>query len=96
MKIYDKAAWHIDGGENKSDVMFRFREVFEFLDEKGMLNAEGKETLEYGLDSSISLNSTMVTKEGKLFLETCYDKVISINLKNIKKILSVEYSSFKE
>lgn len=92
MKIYDKAAWHIDGGENIDDVITRLRKVFLFLDESGMLNEEGKETLEYGMDSSVSLNSNMVTKEGNIFLDACYDHVI--NTKKIEENLLVEYEMF--
>jgi len=94
MKSYDKAAWHIDGGEDSKEVVCRFRQVFEFLLEKNMLTEDGKETLEYGMDSSVSLNSTMVTEKGKLFLDNCYDQVIKKNVDKIKDFLSNEYMKF--
>ena len=94
MKIYDKASWHIDGGEKTSVVVLRFEEVFLFLLERDMLNDEGKETLEYGIDSSVSLNSTMVNIKGKRFLDHFYDDVINLKGKNIKKALESEYEQY--
>ncbi len=95
MKIYDKAVWHIDGGEKTSDVVNRFKVIFKFLDEKGLLNDDGKETLEYCMDSSVSLNSRMVNKEGKMFLDAYYDDVLSHNPIILKKNLYVAYKKFK-
>ena len=94
MKIYDKASWHIDGGEKTSVVVLRFKEVFLFLLERDMLNDEGKETLEYGIDSSVSLNSTMVNIKGKRFLDHFYDDVINLKGKNIKKALESAYEQY--
>lgn len=94
MKTYDKASWHIDGGEKISDVVKRFEIVFKFLEAKEMLTDDGKETLEYGMDSSVTLNSTMVTKKGKVFLEACYDCIMSKDLKEIKQNLLAEYNNF--
>lgn len=94
MKSYDKAAWHIDGGENILEVVSRFKEVFDFLDEKEMLNEEGKETLEYGMDSSVSLSSTMVNSDGEEFLDCYYDVVIKQNPKEIKRNLQNAYKKF--
>ena len=67
MKSYDKASWHIDGGEPEYKVVDRFKAVFLFLADKELLTADGIETLEFGMDSSVSLNSTMVTDEGNAF-----------------------------
>ena len=39
MKTYDKASWHIDGGEKESAVVSRFKTLFLFLADKNMLNA---------------------------------------------------------
>lgn len=94
MKIYDKAAWHIDGGEKAVDVVKRLSVVFEFLKDKGMLNNNGVETLEYAMDSSVSLNSSMVNVIGKKFLETYYDTVLKKNPKQIKKNLEDSYVLF--
>ena len=94
MKSYDKASWHIDGGEKSSDVILMFKEVFGFLAEKNMLNENGLETLEFGMDSSASLNSTMVNKEGRDFLEVYYDDVLNKNPKEIKKNLEMAYKTF--
>ena len=96
MKTYDKASWHIDGGEKESAVVSRFKTLFLFLADKNMLNAEGKETLEFGMDSSVSLNSTMVTAEGKAFLDAYYDIVLYQNPKEIKKNLQAAYKLFMD
>lgn len=96
MKSYDKASWHIDGGENISDVVFRFREIFEFLKEKDLLTLDGKETYEFGMDSSVSLNSTMVNEEGQDFLDQYYDIIIDEDIQNMKEKLISMYQSFQK
>ena len=94
MKTFDKASWHIDGGENEKDVISRFTEVFSFLKEKNMLNDEGLETLEYGMDSSASLNSNMVMAEGESFLDAYYDAVLGQNPIDINKNLQAAYDKY--
>lgn len=96
MKSYDKAAWHIDGGENTSDVVVRFKEVFTFLADKKMLSDDGIETLEFGMDSSVSLNSTMVNAEGEDFLDSYYDWILQQNPKEIKVNLQTAYKMFRD
>lgn len=93
MKSYDKASWHIDGGENTSEVVFRFKEIFEFLKEKNLLTPEGKETYEFGIDSSVSLNSTMVNEEGQKFLDQYYDMIIEGDIRNMKEKLTSMYQN---
>ena len=94
MKSYDKASWHIDGGEIESEVITRFKDVFAFLAEKKMLNDEGEETYEYGMDSSVSLNSDMVNSEGEAFLDTYYDIVLNQDPMAIKENLRIAYDKF--
>lgn len=94
MKSYDKATWHIDGGEEVSEVIMRFKSIFEFLSNKEMLTEDGIETFEYGMDSSVSLNSTMVTSEGEAFLDSYYDDIIKLNPDELKKNLQSAYDSF--
>ena len=94
MKTFDKASWHIDGGEKAQEVVARFRVVFEFLQEKGLLTADGVETLEYAMDSSVSLNSTMVNEVGKDFLERYYDEVIVPAPAEIHQNLIEAYGKF--
>ena len=96
MKSYDKASWHIDGGEKESDVITRFKDVFTFLADKKMLNEEGLETFEFGMDSSVSLNSNMVTAEGEAFLDAYYDVVLSKNTKDTTKNLQIAYEEYTE
>lgn len=94
MKSYDKASWHIDGGENESVVIARFKEIFAFLADKKMLNDEGVETFEYGMDSSASLNSNMVTAEGERFLDAYYDVVLKQDLNEFRNNLEKSYIEF--
>lgn len=42
MKIYDKVQWHIDGGENRLEVISKFQTIFSFFNEYNFLTAEGK------------------------------------------------------
>ncbi|MBO5621128.1 MAG: hypothetical protein J6N21_17790 [Butyrivibrio sp.] len=94
MKVYDKAAWHIDGNENAVEVVDRFRAIYSFLDSKKMLSEDGKEILELGIDSSISLNSSMVNSEGKAFLDAKYDVITNQDPKKIKDNLIGEYKDY--
>ena len=96
MKIYDKASWHIDGSENISDVIFRFREIFEFLKEKDLLTLDGEETYEFRMDSSVSLNSTMVNEEGQDFLDQYYDIIIGEDIQNMKEKFISMYQNFQK
>lgn len=95
MKVYDKAAWHIDGNENPKEVVARFKEIFKFLAENNLLSSDGDEIYELGIDSSASLNSSMVTKEGARFLEKYYDEVLKKNPANIKKSLLDAYKQYQ-
>ena len=94
LKIYDKAQWHIDAGEDGISSVKRIKAVFEFLQEKEMLSDEGKEMVEMGIDSSISLNERMVTEQGNRFLEQCYDDILQIPLRSVKKELKEKYKIF--
>lgn len=94
MKSYDKASWHIDGGEKVSDVVARFKTIFNFLADKKMLTPEGVETLDFGMDSSVSLNSNMVNPDGKAFLDRYYDFILSQNPTEIKKNLKEAYDKY--
>ena len=94
MKSYDKAAWHIDAGEIEADVIARFKEVFTFLKSKQMLNEEGLETLEFGMDSSVSLNSNMVNAQGMAFLDEYYDVILKQNPKEIRRNLKESYTKY--
>lgn len=93
MKVFDKALWHIDAGENKEVVLAKFQAVFDFLSEKDLLREEGQEILEFGIDDSISLNEDMVTKEGAAFLDKHYDEVINCDANKIAAELDIRYPS---
>ncbi len=94
MKNYDKASWHIDSGEKEADVVARFKEVFTFLESKQMLSEEGVETCEFGMDSSVSLNSNMVNAQGKAFLDAYYDVILKQNPKEIRRNLREFYTKY--
>ena len=83
LKIYDKAQWHIDAGENSGAVIDKLKAVLEFLDKEGMLTTEGKEIMDLGVDSSISIHERMLTDKGRNFMESNYDKIMYLSAKNI-------------
>ena len=83
LKIYDKAKWHIDAGEDSGVVIDKLKAVLEFLDKEGMLTSEGKEILDLGVDSSVSIHERMLTDKGRNFMEANYDKIMYLSAKNI-------------
>ena len=84
MKIYDKAVWHIDAGEDKDEVVARLLCVFKYLEKHEMLTDEGAEILEIGIDASISLNEYLVNRAGQEFLEKNYDSLMQLSLPEIQ------------
>lgn len=96
MKIFDKAQWHIDAGENAVDVLVKFKNVLEFLDIHNMLSSDGIEIYNFGVDSSISLNENMLTKSGARFLEKCYDNIINCSPDTISDALKTQYQMYFE
>ncbi len=87
MKIYDKAKWHIEGGENKEEVLKKLTLIFQFLNKKKWLTSEGEEILELGIDSSASLHERMVNDDGKNFLEEQYDTLLNCSSEEMAKKL---------
>lgn len=77
MKIYDKAKWHIEGGENKEEVLKKLSIIFEFLNKNKWLTSEGEEIYELGIDSNTSLHERMVSEAGKKFLDERYDALLN-------------------
>ena len=94
LKIYDKAQWHIDAGEDPAVVIAKLKKVFSFLDAKRMLTDEGKEILDLGVDSSVSIHERMLNDMGNQFMEQCYDKVINSDPENITTELEMEFDIF--
>ena len=78
MKIYDKAQWHIDAGENESIVIARFKSVFTFLQKHNLLSDEGIEIYNLGVDDSVSLHERLLTDDGNKVIDRYYDNVISL------------------
>lgn len=91
MKIYDKAAWHIDAGESSGEVISKLNTVMSFLHEKKLLSDYGEELLELGIDKSISLHEQMVTPDGRRFLEKSYDSIINLSSDVIRDALDEAY-----
>lgn len=87
MEIYDKAAWHIDNGENDNMVVEKFRIIFDYLKIRGFLAEEGLEIYDLGIDASVSLHERMVNKKGKEFLKKNYDRLINLSSEEIMKEL---------
>ncbi|MDO6993459.1 hypothetical protein Q5M87_05480, partial [Brachyspira innocens] len=75
-KIIDKALWHIDNAANQKNVIEHFKFIFKWLEKNNLLSADGKEILDIGIDSSISLNEKMVNEKALKFLEKYYDEYI--------------------
>ena len=88
MKTYDKAAWHIDGGENPTDVIHKFEHIYEFLNRHDMLTEDGKEILDAGIDDSAALTSNDLTPAGRYFVEDYYDSLINLTVEELQKKLN--------
>lgn len=95
MKVYDKATWHIDGGESSEEVLKKFHTIFTFLNEKKMLSSEGLEIFKIvGIDSSIVLHDRLLTSEGNKFLEYCSDKIINYSSSEIQYQIETVYKNW--
>lgn len=96
-RIIDKASWHIDNGMPKEQVVTHFKFIFEWLRKNKLLSEDGKEILDIGIDSSISLNEKMLQKEAFNFLEKYYDeyiKSVQYGIKEDEKLLDKYYTEF--
>lgn len=83
LKVYDKAKWHIDAGEDSGAVIDKLKAVLEFLDKEGMLTSEGKEIMDLGVDSSVSIHERMLTDKGINFMDLNYDNIIHLSTEKI-------------
>jgi hypothetical protein len=91
--VYDKASWHIDNGENKNEVLKKMKIIFDFLNKNSLLNSDGKELFDLGINEDSSLHDGLVTNEGKEFLDKNIDKIISKSSKEIEKTLENLYKN---
>ena len=97
MKVYDKSAWQIDGGMEPQAVKDHFLIVMDWLYAFGLLNSEGKELRELGIDSEFSLHEGLVTEEGAEFLDLYFDPLIKesgYDTANEKEMLTELYSKW--
>ena len=99
MRIFDKAAWQIDNGVPYEIVEEHFSLVFNWLNEQGLLSADGKEILDIGIDESVSLSDSLVTEDGAKFLEMFYEAMItqsSYDVSTEKQLLPEMYTKYKQ
>lgn len=98
-KIIDKASWQIDNSANQKNVIEHFKFIFKWLEKNNLLSSDGKEILDIGIDSSISLNDKMVTDKALKFLEKYYDeyiKNIQYGINEDEKLLDKYYKDFSK
>lgn len=88
MKAYDKAAWHIDAGESKSDVLKRYAILFDYLSKNQLLSEEGKELVGLGADSSAVIHSGMMNDKGNNIISANIDRIISCDLCDLEEFLN--------
>ena len=99
MKIYDKAMWQIDNGVEKSMVINHFKFVFEWLKNQNMLNNNGLEIFDIGIDEEVSLNESLLTDKGNEFVDMYYDELISsagYDFQKEKELINELYSKFSK
>ena len=91
-KIYDKVAWHFPEGKDCPSIEIakkHFKVIMKWLSENKLLNGEGEELFEFGIDADFSLTSSMLNEKGNLILGENYKKWIqSIDY---KKEPSIEF-----
>ncbi len=95
LKIYDKAQWHIDAGEDKYSVINKMKALFDFLDSKGYLTEEGKEIIKISIDDSASIHERILSEEGNKFMESQYDNIINTKASDFSEALERAFKEFK-
>lgn len=99
MKIYDKAVWQLDNGMNDDVVIKHFTFIFNWLKKNNMLNKDGLDILEIGIDEDVSLNERLVTEEGIKFLDMFYDEFIKESKYDAsleENLISVLFERYKQ
>ena len=88
-KVYDKASWHIEGGEDLNKVLAHFSFIMAWCSSNNLLSEEGKEIADLCVDQSISLHSRMFTDKGNIFMDKHYDKFIDATSDNKDEMISI-------
>ncbi len=88
MKVYDKVKWHIDGGEDATDVIKRFSIIIEYLYNTNMLNSIGVEIYHLGVDEETVIHSEMLLDNGISFMDEFYDRIASLKTEDIYDCLN--------
>jgi hypothetical protein len=84
--VYDKISWHLDEGENKKKVLDHFKFMSEWFITNNLLNKDGLEILQKGIDDSISFHSGIFTERGNKFMRRYYNDFISASPKDKLKL----------
>ena len=93
MTIYDKVVWHVDAGEEELEVVEKFKVMFSFLEKMNMLNADGQEIAEEGVDDSVSLHDELLNDMGKKFMDEHYDNdFLPLSAEELSRKLKEAYS----
>lgn len=87
--VYDKALWHIDGGESVKDVLKHFEYMMAWCSSNNLLSSEGQEIESLGVDDSISLHSRMFNERGNAFMSGYYDQFIAATPEDKEKMDNV-------
>ena len=77
---YDKVSWHFPDGKscrNLEAAQIHFDALMSWLQSQYLLSEEGREVMEFGVDSDFSLTSYMLTDMGNRLLTACYAEWVS-------------------
>lgn len=75
MNVYDKAKWHLDQPNDSRTTENKLKHLsvlMDWLNKNSLLNEDGKEIFELGVDQEFSLTSEMVTTKGEELLDKYY------------------------
>ena len=75
--IYDKFTWHLDAGIDKDKLIYYFKKLMDFLKNHQLLNKDGLEIYDLGVDSSLSINSKLLTDKGNTLFTLWFDKYLA-------------------
>ncbi len=73
--VYDKVSWHFPEGKDCPSIeaaKVHFRAIMKWLKENNLLNEEGMEAYEIGLDDDFAITSSMLNEVGNEILKKHY------------------------
>jgi hypothetical protein len=89
-KVYDKVQWHIETSE-RANILNYFKDLMSFLKTHNCLNSYGLEIYEFGVDTSLSVTSKMLTDKGNTIMVSHYDSFLETVDFNMKTDFSKLY-----